>query len=96
MKTLQLLEEVVGRLENVVETANGTIVSVAGGQYLLTSFPENLKGRLFELVGARVGILRLSDGYRIRVLNARASPAAPSDSCRSAHTGCAAPECFRR
>jgi hypothetical protein len=88
MKTLQVWEEIVGRLQKIVEIANGTIVSVAGGQYFLPDFPKDLSAHLFKFVGARVGILRSIDGYRMRVLTTYVSPA---------HTVRAAPkECFER
>jgi len=75
IRTLQVLEEIVGWLEKAKETANGTIVSFAGLQYFLPDFPKDLHANLLKLVGVRIGILRSIDGYRIRILTAYASPA---------------------
>jgi hypothetical protein len=75
IRTLQVWEEIVGRLEKAEETANGTIACFAGLQYFLPDFPKDLHADLLKLVGAHIGILRLTDGYRIRVLTTYASPA---------------------
>lgn len=67
-RTLQAWEEIVGRLEEAAETANGAIVNIAGVQCFLPNFSAELHADLLKLIGTNIGILRLTNGYRIRVL----------------------------
>ena len=68
-RALGAWEELVGMLSILKFLSNGVLVSVAGRIYLLPNFPEELQAKLLKLVGKKIGILRLTDGYRFRIIN---------------------------
>lgn len=59
---LNELEEACGKLLRVSKVDGFTIAVFAWGEIAL---PADMAGKLSELVGRRVGIIRL-DGYRVR------------------------------
>ena len=62
-------EELVGTLSSVNPYRNGGLLKVANKTYYLPDLPHNLLLRISELIGRPIGILRLADGYRVRVIN---------------------------
>jgi hypothetical protein len=58
------LDEVVGELHSI-EEGEGRLLALIG--QIPVVFPEEMGSRLKELLGKRIGILKLS-GYRVRVL----------------------------
>ncbi len=68
IRPIHVWEEIVGRLEKVVEFRSGTIVNVAGMQYLLPNFPKESLKKLQQYRNYTVGILRTDKGYAIRLV----------------------------
>jgi len=63
------LDEVLGPL-NGLEEADGWLLALIGK--IPVHLPLELKGRLQDLQGKRIGVLRL-DGYRVRCMDEKAT-----------------------